>query len=114
MYFKYVERGKAVNICQPSTSSKTLWRARDAKANGGEHNDQGSGRQIESRAAVRQAMGGENTFQCLESALEVALRRTEAGGDWAESSTASGSVMLSRRVNLVEFSCLCGKTSGGF
>ena len=65
MYFKYVEIGKAVNIRQPSTSSNTLWSARDAKANGEEHYDQGSGRQLESRAAVRQAMGGKTPFKML-------------------------------------------------
>ena len=53
------------------------------------HNDQGSERQIESRAAVRQALW-EALMQSPVSASEEALKRTE-GAERAESSTAGGS-----------------------
>ena len=49
---------RAVNIRQSSTSRKaeTLWRVREAKANGDEYYGQDSQRQIENRVAVRQAL----------------------------------------------------------
>ena len=55
LHSKYVEIVKAVNI-RTSRKAKTFWRAREAMANGDEYHDQGSGRPIESRVAVRQAM----------------------------------------------------------
>ena len=75
------KKENAVNLRQPSTSrkAKTLWKLREAKANGEEYYDQGGGRQIESRVAWRQAMQ-EKHLQSPVSALEDALRRTEAGG----------------------------------
>ena len=78
MCYKHAEIGKAVYTRQPSTSrkAKTLWTMREAKASGEEYYDQGSGRQIESRAAVRQAMWE----KALTKSLEEALRRTEEGG----------------------------------
>ena len=55
--YNSVEIGRAVNICQPSTSrkAKTLWKG-VTKAKGEAHHDQGSERQIESRVTVRHAL----------------------------------------------------------
>ena len=82
-------REKSGNIC--TASMPVVWKKREAKANGDEYNDQDdNARQIESSVAVRQAMW-EKHIQSPVSALEEVLRKTEAGGGWAGSSTASGS-----------------------
>ena len=90
MYCKYVQRGKSINLRQPGTSrrAKTLWKVRDAEANGEEHYDQGGGRHIESCVMVRQAMW-EKHLQSPVSAVEKFLRRTEAEREPAKSSTAA-------------------------
>ena len=58
MYYKDVELGRAVNICQPSTSrkAKTLWKVREPKAKRDECYERDSERKSESRVAVLQAL----------------------------------------------------------
>ena len=55
IYFNCIELHEAVNIRQPSTSRKAerLWKIREAMANGEAYYDQVSGRQMESRVAVK-------------------------------------------------------------
>ena len=77
-------------IRAPVARPRLFGKTREAKANGDEYYDRGRRRQIESRAALRQAMW-EQHLQSLVSALEEALRRREAGGGRTESSTAGGS-----------------------
>ena len=94
MSYKYIDMHQAVNIRQSSSTgkAKTLWKIREAKANGDAHYEQGSEGQIESRVAVRQALW-EAHLRSQVSALEEALRRTEVGAERAVSSTAGGSTV---------------------
>ena len=62
-------------------------------ANGEAYEDQGSGRQFESRESAREAMW-EKHLQSPVSALDETLTRTAAGGERAESATAGGSTLF--------------------
>ena len=110
MYYKDVELGRAVNICQPSTSrkAKTLWKVREPKAKGDECYERDSERKSESRVAVLQALLEKKNLQGPGMALDVALRRKAVLEDRADSSAAeeeAGACLCC----IVRFLCLPGR-----
>ena len=80
LYFKVCgqRQGGQHSPAEHQSQRQDLWKMREAKANGSEYYNQGSGRQIASRVAAREALW-EKHLQSPVSSLEEALRKTAAG-----------------------------------